>query len=220
MRRTRAAAGRQAGFTVVELMVVLAIVSVASVIMLSFLESTTSATTRAGANVDAEREAQIVLRTMSQDIRSAVSIASVYPGTPVCPASPTFVSPYGGYKNCISIRIARPVAVDETCPYTDVVYGLQGSVLRTTRKEYRLVSGTCTLTSTTSAKVVMSGIVNTAATPLFIYYDRLGNDLAGASPAKSPTSAASVKINLVKRYRQLSTPDLRLSSVVALRNNR
>lgn len=220
MTHTRAPERQQSGFTIVELMVVLVIFSVASLIMLSFLDSTTSATTRAGANVEAEREAQIVLRTMTQDIRGAASISAAYPGTPVCPASPTFTSPYGGYRNCISIRIARPVAGDETCPYTDVVYGLTGSVLRTTRTEYRPVGGVCAVFSTTSAKVVMSDVVNTAAAPLFTYYDRLGNDLVGASPAKAPTSAASVKISLVKRYRQLSTPDLRLSSVVALRNNR
>lgn len=215
MTDRRPPARSEAGFTLVEMMVVLVLMSLVSFTLLGFLNSTTEVTTRAGANVESEREAQIVLRTLGQDIRSAISIATVYPGSPVCPTGVSFASPYAGYRNCISIRIARPVTVDESCPYTDVVYGLAGGVLRTTRKEYVVSGGTCTLASTTPAKLVMNDLVNPAGTPLFTYYDRTAAVLSSA-----PTAAASVKITLVKRYRRLNAPDLTLSSVVALRNAR
>lgn len=212
------------GFTLVELLVTLILISIVSVIGFNFLVSVDSTTTRASRDVAAETDAHFTLRQLSQDVRAAQSISATYPATSAtstCPASASFASPsFAGYKNCLNFLIYRPTtATSTTCPYTDVTYGLNGGVLRMDRTEYRVVSGVCTLFKTTTAATKMIGLVNTTGQPLFTYYDASGNDMLALGTPTNPAGARSIKITMNDRYQKNAT-DLLLTTSVSLRNQR
>ena len=214
---------RAEGFTLIELLVTMMLLSIVSVILFSFIDNVTNTTTRASADVQAETDAQLLLRQMSEDIRAAQDISATYPGTPTCAASPDYSSPnFSGYKNCLSFSIYRPTSSSNlTCPRTDVVYGLNGTNLAMSRKEWKIVGGVCTATSTTTGLVQMKSVVNGATgQALFQYFDKTGKDMLPSSGTQvNPVGATTVKVTIVKRYRK-NAQDLVLTTSAALRNQR
>lgn len=210
------------GFTLVETLVTMILMSVVGALLLAAVSSMTEATTRETLNIDAQRSLDQLMRQMSQDIRAADQISATYPGSPVCPTGGTnnYNSPnYSGYRNCLSFRIPRPTTGAQICPYTMVTYGLTSGVLRETRVEYRISGATCVAGTTTASKVLLRKVPT--GTSLFRYFNSTGIDmLDGISPPVAPTSAAAVQVNLSTRYRNTGNAVARLSTSIALRNQR
>jgi type II secretory pathway pseudopilin PulG len=107
MSRPRPVSGHdrdQAGMTLVELVVVIAISLLVGGILLGFLDNTTSVVGRATGDIQAENDARLALRTMTQDIRAArpssISSTSLIPTAGACPTTPSAA-------NCLSFRIRR-----------------------------------------------------------------------------------------------------------------
>ena len=201
-----------AGFTLLEMVVTLGIMSLAAAGALAFLDNTTSVTTRASADVATENNARLALRDITEDLRGATVISTTYPTGSAC-SNGTYPS---GYSNCVSFTIVRPTAAGQTCPKSVVTYGLVGQTLRKDLTEY---NASCTIVSSVSGSPVLTGVTNGTTTPVFTWFNRSGSQLTTTNPPGVFADAASIKVTLVVRYQERA-PLLTLSSFAALRNNR
>ena len=193
----------QAGMTLLELVVVMAISLLVGGILLGFLDNTTSVVGRATGDVQAENDAQLALRTMTQDIRAArpssISFTSLIPTAGACPTTPTAAS-------CLSFRIHRGTATRPNCQ-TTVTYGLLAGWVQQTRSD-----ADCASNITISRRLI--GNVANGSTPLFTYYDT-----GGAALSSGQAAATSVKVTLVVTYPGGQQP-LTFTSTLSLRNAR
>ena len=207
---------REDGFTAVEMVVTVLLVSIVSFMMLDFLDSTTMLSNRANGHSRAEQEAQQAMRMLTQDLRSANPIT----GAPCT----------GGYKDCVSFDVQRAAQYGRTCEKTVFTYRLASGTLTRSMEErtWSTATNACVVTRSTSAYPLLRSVVNnstTPQTPLFTYYDNKGALLdpgtkAAVIPLKpSLGGAASVNVTFVVRY-LAKAPDVRLSGSVSLRNNR
>ena len=211
----------QEGVTLVELTVVLLVMAIVSSMIFTFFNHLTNISTRATADVQTEAQANIVLRTVTEDVRAATNIATTYPSTTSCPSGTSYPA---GYGNCLSFRVPHVTAVNTSCPYSSIIYGLVGTSLYEDRTDY---NASCTATSTTLHKVLASNVKN-GTTPLFTFYDETGNMLSSTQTGAGITNstnaadwaaASSAKVSLSFSY-QSNAPVTAFSSTVALRNNR
>ncbi|HUR17403.1 MAG TPA: prepilin-type N-terminal cleavage/methylation domain-containing protein [Acidimicrobiales bacterium] len=200
------------GFTLVELVITLLLLSIVSFMLLNFLDSTTKLTNRANLHSLAEQDGQLALRTLTQDLRSA---------------NPIIGSCGGSYADCIQFDVQRPSAANRTCEKTTFTYRVVAGTLTRTKTVTNWASTTCAAPQTATYPLLGS-MVNSSVTPavsLFTYFDRNGAVLNPATQASlipqkpSAGGAASVKVSFVVRY-QTRSPELRLSGSVSLRNNR
>ena len=209
----RRPAGDERGFTLVELTVVVMLMSVASFMMLDFMDNTTKVVNRTTATAQSEADARLALRTVLQDIRAAESIAEAYPATSTCPSAGAYPA---GYGFCLRFTVPHSTLAANSCPYTMVTYGLSGGVLREDRVEY---NASCAVSSTTTGKVVIANVTN-GTRPLFTYADRYGNPLSTTSGTTAAFAAAgTVKVQLYLKAKGAGS-ELDLFSSAALRNNR
>jgi prepilin-type N-terminal cleavage/methylation domain-containing protein len=201
MNHSRRVVGGEDGVTLVELLVVMAISLVVAGVVLGFLETTTSVVARANNDVQAENDARLALRTMTQDIRAAspASIAFTSSTVGACPTTPA-------PDNCLSFTILRGTTAAPTCRST-ITYGLLTDWVQQTR------SDTNCPTTLSSSRPLISNLTN-GTTPLFSYYDTQGNQLTSGQ-----ATAKTVKVTLVVTYTGGQTP-LTLTSTLALRNAR
>ncbi len=227
----------EAGFTLVELLVTVVLISVISIITLGFMDSVTSVSGKASRHVVTENEAQVVLREMTQEIRGANPISATYPTGATCrtghtfpPTTPTTASPAPattGYLNCLRFAVVRSTSTTSFCanipevgrvpaPFSIITYGLAtDGTLRKSRTDYTVTSpGTCTGTGGTP-RVLLRGLTNGASKPLFTYFDETGVRIPAADPV---ADAGSVRVTLMVPYDQ-SAPSLELTSVASFRNN-
>lgn len=205
------------GFTIVELAVTVLLVGIVGAILLSFLDNTTSVTARATSHVQAEKDGQLALRTMSQDIRGANPIITTYPTTPTSCAAGSYPT---GYASCLRFVVVHSTAAGTTCtgpggfvvqsPYSAITYAKVGTAVLRDKVDY---SATCAVTATTRGRAVMEDLQASSTTPLFTMLDRTG--VATTDPA----NASAIRIQMDVRYKS-DAPVLRLSSTVALRNSR
>ena len=193
----------QAGMTLVELLVVVAISLLVGAVLLGFLENTTAVVGRATADVQAENEARLALRTMTQDIRAArpssISFTSLIATPGACPATPTAA-------NCLSFRIYRGTAAKPNCQ-TTVTYGLLSGWVQQTRSDSDCAS------NVTISRRLVDNVAN-GATPLFTYYDA-----TGAVMTSGQAAATTVRVTLVVTYPGGQQP-LSFTSTLSLRNAR
>lgn len=207
MSRLRPAAGQgdraQAGVTLVELVVVIAIGLLVTAILLGFLDSTTAVVGRATNDIQAEHDARLALRTVTQDIRAArpssISFTSLIPTAGACPATPDPAT-------CLSFTIRRGTTAFPNCQ-TTVTYGLLGGWLQQTRGDAGCQS------NTTFSRKLITNVAN-GSTPLFTYYGP-----SGAALTSGQAAATSVKVTLTVTYLGGQQP-LTFTSAISLRNAR
>jgi hypothetical protein len=160
----------------------------------------------------------LALRPVTENIRGTDTVATVYPSTSSCPAG----SYPSGYTNCLSVTVLRPVAGQLSCRRSEFTYGLKSDgILREDRKDYALVGGTCTVTSTYSGRPLLRNIVN-GSQPLFTYFDQFGNaidPLASGQTTVPFVNVVTVRVTLNAEY-QKNSPLLTYTSDLALRNKR
>lgn len=216
----------ESGFTIVELSVVLLLLGIVSALIFGFLNTATQTAARGVRNSETERAAELVMRQMDSDIRSAAEILTTYPTAPstTCTTGGSFTtSPFAGFNNCLRLSIYRPTTLGtDNCPRTEVTYGYSPSTsrLQVDRVEHEIVSGVCVAQTTTRNKVLLARVVNTAADPLFTYYGSAGQNLL-ASPVTNPaTPVRSIRVTVKSRYSDNQSDVLTFSNVIALRNQR
>ena len=193
------------GFTIIEMAITVMLLGIVSFVLFSFLDSSMKITTRASKDLQAEQRMTIALRQMTQEIRSADSVTQ-------CAGNVS-------YKTCIVIDVPRETMLGAACPLRRITYQLVGTTVRETRVTYPAAA--CSPTTTTyNARPVLEGVVNTAAQPLFTFYDQAGTTF---DPDVSPglvASAGSVKTSIKVNYGVSGAPVISLDSMAALRNQR
>lgn len=200
------------GMTVLELSVVVAILAVVVSVMFGFLDQISSLSARTDAHARVEGEAQLALRTATQNIRSAL---------PVVPCTADGSSPAlpSGYANCIKVKVPGTTSAIGACPYRQFVYALVDYSGVTKLVENReVVSCAGTSSEVRRRRVLLENVVNTGAEPLFTYYNDNGSVIAATDTAAVPR-ASSIKMFLRVKYAQKAST-LSFSGVVAPRNNR
>lgn len=200
------------GFTVAEMAVALIIFGVVSLIIFNFLDSTTGITARTTSDVRLEQDAQVALRQMTQDIRSANPIGSA---TASCGTLT--------YADCLPFTVKRPMDDPSSNGYgkcaSAFVYRNTASVVKVDRTD-----SNCPQDRSVANRDVIV-VLNSSSQPLFTYFDRLGKEIPIATPCtNSPTApcvaqARAVLITLHASY-QGQSGSLKLTSFASLRNNR
>jgi prepilin-type N-terminal cleavage/methylation domain-containing protein len=191
------------GFTMVELLVTVSLVSIVSVTLFNFLDQTTSVTSRIINDVETEQTAALALRTMTEDLRSATGIQA-------CAAA--------SYSTCVTFNIPRSATSGTTCPERQITYALVGTAIQESRFDYPSSCGTPTMIL--SAKPIISGVQNGASTAVFTYYDKNQNVIDAINAPASVPQAVAVSVTLHVSYRGGGSVVLNLSSTASLRNNR
>jgi prepilin-type N-terminal cleavage/methylation domain-containing protein len=195
---------REDGYTLIELLVTLFILSIVSVVTFDFLNQSTTATAKATSNAEAEKDAAVALRTLTADLRAAQSISACSP-------------PYSAsFDSCVTFEIHRAPNPTQACPKTKLTYGVVGTTIRHDRTDY---NASCTATTSFSQKVLVGNFVSGSG-PFLEYFKDGGGKLTAADVATSFANAASVKVNLYLNYPGSGSTPLRFSSATALRNNR
>jgi type II secretory pathway pseudopilin PulG len=203
----------EAGLTVVELVVTMAILLLFSSVAFEFLTSANRTAVRTTNDVQAENDVRLALRQMTGDLRAADPISTTYPVSGTCASGAAYPA---GFAKCVSFTIVHNSTAGLNCPKTVVTYGLVGGVIKTDRVTY---DGSCSATSTTTGKTVISNVVNPSGVPLFRFFDSTGNQITTTTSTSPYVTVASVMITLVEQY-QSGAPTISVSSSAALRNNR
>lgn len=216
--------GDEAGYSLLELIVVTVIGAIVSAMVYTILIDSTQVTARADNSTRAENNGRLMLRTISEDLRSAVQIRGSS-STTACASSLTYPA---GFASCVGFLVPHETTATATtttiaagatpiaCPYSNITYGLKAGVIREDRTNY---DASCTATSTTTGKAILTGVDNTSSQPLFAFYDLYGNQLGSSSTVSAFQTAGSVSLQIYLKY-QAGAPDITLATTVALRNNR
>jgi len=208
----------ESGNTLIELTVVMLLISIVSILLFGFLWSVYRTTGRMTNDSETEKAIQLAVRPLTENIRSASTIATTYPATASCAVGsyPT------GYTNCFAFTIARPSAGQLACPKTVMVYGLKSDgILREDRTDYNFTGGACVVSRSYTGRPLLTNVVN-GATPLFTYFDTFGNQLNPAAVGQTSVpfaGAVTVRVSLNVQY-ATGAPLLSYTSDLALRNKR
>ena len=189
------------GVTLVEQLVVVAILGVVMIVVFGFLMNATSLTARADANVRAEQAAINGLRTITEDLRSAAKITQCTGGV--------------SWDQCLTVEISKVTSGDGACPKRVLVYRVVSNKLRQTLTDY---AANCTTITKTGQRDLIEGVQSTS---IFTFYSSDGVtplNLAGATTAQIQATPA-IKATAVVQYRK-NVANLTYSSMAALRNNR
>jgi prepilin-type N-terminal cleavage/methylation domain-containing protein len=213
------------GVTLIELVIVTAMMSIVSIMVYTVLIDSTQTAARADNSTRAENNGRLALRTISEDLRSAVQIRASSSTT----ACPTGLSYPAGFTSCIGFLIPHEVSANATtttiaagaapigCPYSNITYGLKSGVLLEDRTNY---NDSCVATSVVTGRTILTGIDNSSSSlPLFTFYDTFGNQLGTANTVADFQRAGSVSIQIALTY-QKGAPDIALMTTAALRNDR
>jgi prepilin-type N-terminal cleavage/methylation domain-containing protein len=192
------------GFSMVELLVAMAILSIVSILLLNFLDQTTQVTSRASNDVQAEQAAQRTLRVMTADLRSATGIF------------PNATGPCGAadYRSCITFNV--PGSAGSVCPERQFTYALVGTAIL--KSQTNAPSPCATPVTVLNKLPIITGVQN-GTTALFTYYDNNQNLIDAVGSPLSVPSAAAVIVTLKLSYKG-SSVILNLSSTASLRNDR
>lgn len=203
------------GVTLVELLVTMLILSIVSLMLFTFMDGITSVTARTERHVQAEQDAQIVLRKMTEEIRAANPILD----------SAGCAGAASGFADCLRFDIQRTTEFEKPCVRRTVSYKLNRTAQVITRDATdwvwsSAISG-CVVANTTT-RVVIESLNYPTSTPLFVYTDNAGDPVGPTLITLPPNQdgTAAVKVNLRLNYQKRNAPSLVLSSNAVLRNNR
>lgn len=210
---TRAAERDERGMTVPEVAVVTFILSIVVLVMFGFLDQVTRVAGRADRHAVVEGEAQLALRTATQNIRGALPL-SPCTSDGLNPGLPT------SFADCLKVRVSRATAGVAGCPYTQYAYAVVDYAgVRKLVENREEVSCTGTVSGARLRRVLIENVANSgSAEPLFTYYRDDGTTIAATDTAAVPR-AASLRMLLKVKY-EAGAPALSFASVVAPRNNR
>lgn len=211
---TSGRARADAGFTMVELLVTMVVASIVLGITLDFLISVTNTEVRVSSVESVTRDVRFALRTISEDVRSAVSITAPPPTTGSCSATSTFAT-------CLQFTVVRSAsATSQSCPYSVITYGLKNGVVAEDRADYTPSGPSCVLARSSTGRVILRD-VPASVTTLFTYFDHAGAPLAPAAVVGGTPPAANVASVLVSvTGAPAHGAPVTLTSLAALRNSR
>lgn len=210
-----AESGQDSGFTLLETMVVLMVMSIVVSICFFALTSLSNTASRSDATVQEEQTASTVLAQLTEDFRSAVSISFPTGASPSSEIEMTEV----GTNACTSGTTTTTGGVT----YTNVLWIVSSTTGTLTREKQ---NASCTFVQ---SPLQLNYLVNTASQPVFSYTDDQGHSLPIASPTPSTpllsswgttiaAQASGVNINLYVSTVVRGVATFHTTSVVALTN--
>jgi len=209
MNPRRSVTREERGFTLIELSVTMAVMTVVSVILLTVLGQTSSVVVHSSGEVQAENNAQLTMRTMTEDIRAARNLSFTSSISGACPGA-------SAAGNCLSFTVLRD-SYSPSYPNCQslITYGLVSDTDPSSLTGWKVArTGTTINCPANSPTATSTLLTNLGGTALFNYYDGGGNVLtSGQGQAKS------IGITLTVSYATRTSP-LTLTSYVALRNAR
>jgi prepilin-type N-terminal cleavage/methylation domain-containing protein len=188
-----------AGFTLVEQIVAVAVMGIVMVMVLGFLMQATEITARSDSNTRAEQNAVLAMRTVTEDIRSAKTVSQCAGFT---------------WDTCITVEILKSTVAGQTCPKRIATYQVVSGELK---QQYTDYAANCTTVTKTVNRPLISGVQNTS---LFTYYAIDGVtplNLLDATDQGKVVSSPAVKTSLTVLYRK-NVKTLSLSSFASRRN--
>lgn len=221
---------REDGFTVVETLVVAILVVAVAFIAYGFIDSTTTTTARTNRNVQAEKDAHLALRVITQDIRAANPISATHPSA----ASPSSTTCDAGsfpsaYSTCLRFVMVSSTSgsfcIDPEvgrvgAPYSRITYGLKNGAVLQDRTDY---SATCSVVRSYTGRSIVERVVNATTsppTPLFTYYTEAGQPITSLTTS-NVVNAGAVEVALALSYQNTGgAQELLFKSTASLRNNR
>lgn len=205
---------RDEGFSAVEVIITTMLLAIVLALLAGVMISVTSSTSRASRLQRTTQDVNLTLRSVGQEVRSAMNIAPCGVGSP-------------GYGGCLQFDVPRTAGDQVKCPQYRMTYSLKTNPGRLVASRVNYVSGTASdcnaianLSTAYTEKLVL-GDLTTNGQDLFIYF---GND--DGSPFNSTTDAASisgatqVRLTVVANTGIKDAKAVRLSTLAALRNNR
>jgi len=199
-----------------ELVVATSVLLIFTAMALQFLVTANSDTNRTTKDVTAENNARNALRLMTEDIRAADPITTVYPSTSSCPSGGSYPT---GFASCLSFTVVHNSAAGVNCPKSVITYGFVSNAIKRDEVDYDSNCAATTTSRTTTGKTVLSSVVNPSGTKVFRYFDSSGTEVTSTTDSAPYQSAAAVMVTLVVQY-QSGAPNITVSSTAALRNNR
>jgi prepilin-type N-terminal cleavage/methylation domain-containing protein len=188
-----------AGFTLVEQIVAVAVMGIVLVMVLGFLMQATEITARSDSNTRAEQNAILAMRTITEDIRSAKTLSQCTGLT---------------WDKCITVEILKSTVSGQTCPKRIATYQVVSGELKQAYTDY---AANCTTVTKTVNRPLISGVQNTS---LFTYYGTDGVtalNLADTTEAAKVIFSPAVKTSLTVLHRK-NVKTLSLSSFASRRN--
>ena len=189
---TSRALGAERGFTLVELLVVMASGILVASALFTILDVTLHQTTRTFSRVDATQRARNVLERIENEMHSACvanDVRPIFSGS-----TDTSVSFWSGYGNAVNVTpLKRTISFDSTTG-------------KLTESVYPLASGTSPSTwqasaTPSSTETLLTNVAQSGSTPVFQYYELTepGNTLPLQVPltADGAENASEVGITLV-----------------------
>lgn len=203
----------ETGLTLLELVVTVGLFLIVGLALVGFLDSTTNVTSRATTSSEADKQAQLVLRSVTQEIRAAQNISDVYPASASCPSGGVYPADYDA---CFTFDVIREDLAGAGCPYTKITYGVIDGTLREDREVF---DASCNSVSKTTGKQLAEDLRNSASEPVFTFFGPDGSTLTSTSSLESYVHASAISVTL-KLPQKRGQPPVTVSSTLALRNNR
>lgn len=169
------------GFTLVELVVVMAAGMVVASALFTILDVTLRQTTRTLSRVDSTQRARNVLERIQNEMHSACVANRLSPilSTTKGPSSDTTVSFWSQYGNAVSpVPVKRQISFDSTAgKLTESTYAWQSGIA----PSQWIPSGTALKTET-----LLTNVAQVPGTPVFRYYEHKDPPNPNPLPAPSP----------------------------------
>lgn len=173
-----------AGFTMVELLIVMVVMAIVLAIAGTALISLTTSTNQGSSMVSEEQLASTAMAQIGHDIRSAHTLIMPSSATP-------------GSQLELEVNTSSGPCVSDANPsYPPVDYQLVEWVYSSTTSTLKRETLDCSTGAVTGTSWTLTNVVNGASTPVFKYYNQYGSDISSTLNGAIANCTTQVAVDL------------------------